>query len=160
MGGRDSEVTETTIDVLLESANFEAINTRKTARALGMSTEASYRYERGIRTELVPLALRRATKLILELAGGSAAKGILDTSPTDKTYPPLTISHDKFERVLGTNVSINRADEVLISLGFNTSRTEDKSLAVEAPYWRTDISIEEDLVEEVARIIGLSLIHI
>ena len=104
MGGRDSEVTETTIDVLLESANFEAINTRKTARALGMSTEASYRYERGIRTELVPLALRRATKLILELAGGSAAKGILDTSPTDKTYPPLTISHDKFERVLGANV--------------------------------------------------------
>ena len=154
MGGRDSEVTETTIDVLLESANFEAINTRKTARALGMSTEASYRYERGIRTELVPLALRRATKLILELAGGSVAKGILDTSPTDKIYPPLTISHDKFERVLGTSVSINRADEVLISLGFSTSRTEDKSLAVEAPYWRTDISIEEDLVEEVARIIG------
>ena len=154
MGGRDSEVTETTTDVLLESANFEAINTRKTARSLGMSTEASYRYERGIRTELVPLALRRATKLILDLAGGCAAKGILDTSPTNKIYPPLRISDDKFERVLGTSISINRADEVLSSLGFNTSRTEDKSLAVEAPYWRTDISIEEDLVEEVARIIG------
>ncbi len=153
MGGQNTEVGETTVNVLIESANFDASNTRNTANALGMRTEASYRFERGIRQDLVPRALRRATALMLELAGGVAAKGIVDVFPVVKTPPTLTIGPEQFRRVLGANIPIDIIDSTLTSLGFDTTRDGD-SLQVRSPYWRADISIMEDLVEEVARIVG------
>ncbi len=153
MGGLNTEVGDSTSNILIESANFDSINTRKTAADLGMKSEASYRFERGIRQDLVPLALRHATKLILELAGGGAAKGLIDVFPVVKTPPALTIGSEKFKRVLGTDISINQAKSVLDALGFETT-SDGESLNVRVPYWRADITIEEDLVEEVARIIG------
>ena len=153
MGGLNTEVGDSTTNVLIESANFDANNTRNTATGLGMRTEASYRFERGIRQDLVPRALRRATALTLELAGGVAAKGIIDVFPVVKTPPTLTIGSEQFRRVLGTGISIDTIDRVLTSLGFETTRDGD-SLEVQCPYWRADITIAEDLVEEVARIVG------
>ena len=153
MGGRNTEVGDSTVNVLIESANFDANNTRNTATGLGMRTEASYRFERGIRQDLVPRALRRATALMLELAGGVAAKGIIDVFPVVKTPPTLTVGPDHFRRVLGAEVSTDTIDRVLTSLGFETTRDGD-SLKVQSPYWRADITIAEDLVEEVARIVG------
>ncbi len=153
MGGLNTEVGDSTTNVLIESANFDANNTRNTATGLGMRTEASYRFERGIRQDLVPRALRRATALTLELAGGVAAKGIIDVFPVVKTPPTLTIGPEQFRRVLGTGISIDTIDRVLTSLGFETTRDGD-SLEVQCPYWRADITIAEDLVEEVARIVG------
>ena len=153
MGGQNTEVGDTTTNVLIESANFDANNTRNTATGLGMRTEASYRFERGIRQDLVTRALRRATALMLELAGGVAAKGIIDAFPVVKTPPTLTTGPEQFRRVLGTDISIDTIEQVLNSLGFDTARDGD-SLEVGCPYWRADITIAEDLVEEVARIVG------
>lgn len=153
MGGQNTEVGDSTVNVLIESANFDANNTRNTATGLGMRTEASYRFERGIRQDLVPRALRRATALMLELAGGEAAKGIVDVFPVVKTPPTLTIGPEHFRRVLGAEISIDTIDRVLTSLGFETERNGD-SLEVQCPYWRADITIAEDVIEEVARIVG------
>ncbi len=154
MGGLHTEVRESTTNILIESANFDAANTRKTASALGIRTEASHRFERGIRQELTMRALHRATKLILDLAGGEAAKGVIDIFPVVKTPPDLTIGSDEVLRVLGADIGVDTIDETLRSLGFETKRTSGDRLAVQVPYWRADISIPEDLVEEVARIIG------
>ena len=153
MGGQNTEVGDSTTNVLIESANFDATNTRNTATGLGMRTEASYRFERGIRQDLVPRALRRATALMLELAGGVAAKGIVDVFPVVKTPPTLTIGPEHFRRVLGAEMSTDTIDRVLTSLGFETTR-DGESLEVRSPYWRADITIAEDLIEEVARIVG------
>ena len=153
MGGQNTEVGDSTTNVLIESANFDANNTRNTATGLGMRTEASYRFERGIRQDLVPRALKRATALMLELAGGEAAKGIVDVFPVVKTPPTLTIGPEHFRRVLGAEINTDTIDRVLTSLGFETTRNGD-SLEVQSPYWRADITIAEDLIEEVARIVG------
>ena len=153
MGGQNTEVGDSTTNVLIESANFDSTNTRNTAVGLGMRTEASYRFERGIRQDLVPRALRRATALMLELAGGVAAKGIIDVFPVVKTPPTLTIGPEQFRRVLGMDIATDTIDGVLSSLGFETTRDRD-TLEVRTPFWRADITIAEDLVEEVARIVG------
>lgn len=172
MGGANSEMTTKTTSVLLEAATFNPVNTRSTRIALDMNTEASYRFERGIRASLAPIALRRATKLILELCGGEAAKGIIDLYPTDQEPPIIQISRNRVRQVLGVDYTISTIENTLISLGFEkVERPEgliDPVEAIEAttavethdniwmkvPYWRSDITIEDDLVEEIARTIG------
>ena len=170
MGGANSEMTADTSTVLLESASFSAANTRRTRTALGISTEASYRFERGIRASLAPIALRRATKLIVELCGGTAAKGIVDLYPTDREPPEVRISRSRIRQVLGVDYTMDRVEEVLASLGFEKVEepegpidpprtTEPRDvLWMKVPYWRSDITIEDDLVEEVARIVGYDTI--
>ena len=155
MGGASSEMGEGTTSVLLESANFDPINTRRTAASLRLGTEAAHHFERGIRAELAPLALRRATRLILEIAGGKAARGIIDLYPGRKEPPVVRISRHRIEQVLGVDFDMDEVEQVLVSLGFQRSgEAEDDALWMEAPYWRSDIAIEDDLVEEVARIVG------
>ncbi|MBM3934566.1 MAG: phenylalanine--tRNA ligase subunit beta [SAR202 cluster bacterium] len=157
MGGKDSGVTEQTAAIILESASFHPINTRKTAAALGLRTDASYRFERGVRAEMVPLALARAMKLILEVAGGQAAKGVIDVYPGRREPAMHRLSMDKIRRVLGVDYSAEHVERVLTSLGFEVGvRPVGKSdvLHLKPPYWRADINIEEDIVEEVARVTG------
>ena len=156
MGGTDTEVREQTTDILLEAANFHAINTRRTAAGLRISTEASYRFERGIRAELVPRALRRATQLILEVGGGEAAKGIVDEYPGRKEPDVLEITSSRIKQVLGVDFDLGEVERVLKSLGFEkvADASTDGSLGMRTPYWRSDMAIEEDLIEEVARIVG------
>ena len=172
MGGSNSEMTEETTTVLLESASFDPVNTRRTRTALGIRTDASDRFERGIRAALAPVGLRRATQLIVELCGGTAAKGIIDLYPTKREPPPARLSRSRLRQVLGVDYPMSQIRRVLESLGFEEDQEPggliDLIEAVEAgpsaertdtlwlkvPYWRSDISIEDDLVEEVARIIG------
>ncbi len=176
MGGANSEMDENTTSVLLESANFNAINTRRTRSALRMNTDASYRFERGIRAELAERGLRRATQLILEIAGGKAAKGIIDLYPGRKEPPVVKISRSRIKQVLGVDYSMSRVEGVLNSLGFERAKEpaglidlieaveaapapeRANTLWMKAPYWRSDISIEEDLIEEVARVVGYDTI--
>ena len=168
MGGANSEMHEGTTSVLIESASFDPINTRRTASALRLNSEASYRFERGIRAELAPLALRRATHLILEIAGGKAAQGIIDLYPGEKETPAVRISLQRIKQVLGVDFSMREVERVLNSLGFERTRTTeskttpasrgDNALWMKVPYWRSDIAIEDDLVEEVARIVGYDTI--
>ncbi len=160
MGGANSEMHEGTTSVLLESASFDPINTRRTASALRLSTEASHRFERGIRSELATLALRRATQLILETAGGTAAEGIVDLYPGRRERSPVSLSASRIRQVLGVDYEMAEMERILVSLGFRCSSpsTGEKTLIAEVPYWRSDISIEDDLVEEVARIGGYDAI--
>ena len=154
MGGANSEITAATTTMLLESATFHNLNNRRTATNLNLRTEASLRFEKGLRAELAPIALRRATQLILQTAGGEAAAGIIDVYPDGEPDAPVPLTERRLRQVLGMDLDIVRAETVLASLGITTRRTGPDSLEAAAPYWRSDIAIEEDLIEEVVRIIG------
>ena len=155
MGGANSEITASTTNMLLESATFHNLNNRRTATGLNLRTEASQRFEKGLRPELAPIALRRATQLILDTAGGEAAAGIIDVFPAgDEPVASVPLTVQRLRQVLGMDLDIGRAESVLTSLGIATRRTGPDSLEAEPPYWRSDIAIEEDLIEEVIRIIG------
>ena len=158
MGGANTEMTEATTAVLLESANFNATNTRRTSVALKLRTGASIRFERNLNPELAPIALRRATQLIQELAGGQVAQGIIDLYPGKLEHPPVQLTMDRVERVLGVRFSLEDAERVLASLGLPCRRHGNAALSVSVPYWRSDIAIEDDLVEELARITGYDAI--
>jgi len=155
MGGANSEVIDPTTSILLESANFNNISIRRTSIKLNLRSEASSRFERGISPELAPIALRRATQLLLELAGGKAAKGIADVYPGKKEPKPVLLSKERVGRVLGLDLSLERIQKVLESLGLSCkSAGTSGDLMVTIPYWRTDVRMADDLVEEIARIIG------
>jgi phenylalanyl-tRNA synthetase beta chain len=155
MGGADSEVIDPTTAILLESANFNNVSIRRTSVKLNLRSEASSRFEKGISPELAPIALRRATQLLLELAGGKAARGIADVYPGKKEKKPLLLPKERVSRVLGLELSTERIQKVLESLGFSCkSAGTSGDLLITVPYWRTDIRLPDDLVEEIARIIG------
>ena len=155
MGGANSEITEQTEAILLEAASFNAVNIHYTARTLKLSSEASQRFERGIRADLTMPALKRATQLIVELAGGTAAKGIIDVYPGRQEIPPVVLPVKLVETILDIKVEFEKIVGVLTSLGFECKPNEAKTeITVAVPYWRSDIKLPIDLVEEVARIIG------
>ncbi|MCZ6614209.1 MAG: phenylalanine--tRNA ligase subunit beta, partial [Chloroflexi bacterium] len=154
MGGANTEMTESTTAVLVESAKFDAVNIRRTASTLKLRSEASTRFERNLNGDLASIALRRATRLIQELAGGRVARGIIDLDARGEHQVVLPLSLDRVERVLGVRFSLKEARGILVSLGFGCQRLDSKTIIVTAPYWRSDIAIEDDLVEELARIHG------
>ena len=154
MGGANTEVTEETRSILLESASFHPFNTRHTGEALKLRTEASLRFEKGWRTGLPPLGLRRAAKLILDVAGGTAAKGIIDVFPDRQEAKRITLTAARLEKVLGVTIPMAEAARTLTSLGIPCRVTGEDALEAEAPPWRADIALEEDVVEEVVRVIG------
>ncbi len=154
MGGANSEVSETTTAIVLESANFHPTNIRRTATALGLRTEASIRFERAIRPELTVPAARRATALILELAGGQAAQGMVDLYPGQKPETEVTVTAAQIKRLLGTDIPGPEVHRVLGLLGCRVEEPEPGVYRVRPPFWRSDLNIREDIIEELARIIG------
>ncbi len=154
MGGEDSEVNDETTSILLESANFNRENIRRTAQATKMRTEASLRFEKGLSPELALHAVRRATQLMVELAGGEAAKGIVDVYPGEAERKPISLTNGRVKQVLGMDIDQDEMVTVLQSLGFECERRSASELSVEVPYWRTDVSLPVDLIEEIARITG------
>ncbi|MBI4302254.1 MAG: phenylalanine--tRNA ligase subunit beta, partial [Chloroflexi bacterium] len=154
MGGAASEVSEDTTAVLIESANFNRASIRRTSASLRMRTEASLRFDKGISPALAPLALRRATKLMVELAGGKAAQGIIDVYPGKKESLPIRLTRAHVRRLLSLELSTAEVTGTLKRLGFTCRKGGDQDILVNVPYWRTDVEMAEDLVEEIARIIG------
>ncbi len=155
MGGADSEVTGETTSILLEAANFNPANIHYTGRVLNLPSEACARFERGIRPELALPALKRATQLIIQLAGGKAARGWIDVCPGKLEHKPILLSANQVKRLLGVEFSLDQIVEALVSLGFDCKQADSASeIWVTAPYWRSDIHQAVDLVEEVVRIIG------
>ena len=162
IGGANSEIGTGTTSVLLESATFEAYNNRHTAQSFQLRTEATLRFEKGLRQELAPIALRRATQLIHQVAGGKIAQGIIDVNHQPAPSPKVSLTARRLKKVLGMDLDMDRVEQVLTSLGFYDIRREGFSpasnafegLEVTVPYWRNDIAIEEDLVEEIVRIVG------
>jgi phenylalanyl-tRNA synthetase beta chain len=155
MGGAESEVTERTSTILLESANFNNASIRRTSFGLGLVSEASSRFDKGLSPDLPMPAIRRAIGLMVELAGGKAAKGIVDVYPGfSNSREPILLSEQRATQVLGIDFGITRIKETLESLGFECGQRSSSELLVSVPYWRTDVKLADDLVEEVARIIG------
>ena len=154
MGGLDSEVTENTTTVLLESANFLPTSIRRTARALQIPSEAQRRFEKGLPAEGTIPAARRATRLILELAGGTAAKGVADAYPGKRERPPVMLTTGEVKRILGIDLAQAEIARILSALGFATEAIGSDSLRVTAPLRRVDVTIPADLIEEVARSVG------
>jgi phenylalanyl-tRNA synthetase beta chain len=161
MGGADSEMTDQTTAIVLEAASFNPASIYHTGSTLGLPSEARMRFERGISPELTIPALRRATQLIIELASGQAAKGIVDAYPGKQVPKPILLSKRELKRQLGVDFSLEQIKEALTSLGFDCQPAKSASeVKATAPYWRSDISLVEDLVEEVARVIGYDQIPI
>jgi phenylalanyl-tRNA synthetase beta chain len=155
MGGANSEVTEETTSILLESASFNAASIHYTGRTLRLPSEACMRFERGIRSELTLPALKRATQLMAQLAGGEPARGIVDVYPSKLEPEPILLSTGDVKRVLGVEFSPDQIVSALTSLGFDCKPVSSASeVLVTAPYWRSDIHLTVDLIEEVARITG------
>ncbi|HEX79508.1 MAG TPA: phenylalanine--tRNA ligase subunit beta [Dehalococcoidia bacterium] len=155
MGAANSEVDEKTTAILLEAASFKPSSIHFTSRKLGLVSEASMRFERAIRAELTLPALKRATQLIIQIAGGKAARGLIDVYPGRREPEPILLRPERVNKVLGVDFSPERIESALVALGFHMKKASSaEGLLVNTPYWRSDISIEEDLIEEVARIIG------
>jgi phenylalanyl-tRNA synthetase beta chain len=155
MGGLDTEVTDATDAILLESANFNQAAIRRGCRHLGLQSEASIRFDKGLSPGLTQLALKRATELLLELAGGRAAKGTIDVYPGKRAPGAILLSTEEVKRLSGLEVDVGKISKVLQSLGFECEESYLPSgISVVAPYWRSDVECAADLVEEVVRIIG------
>ncbi|HWQ03156.1 MAG TPA: phenylalanine--tRNA ligase subunit beta, partial [Candidatus Nitrosotenuis sp.] len=163
MGGAETEISFFSTNVLLESAWFEPIALRRTAKALGMRTEASVRFERGMDIEMAELASRRCAELIQQLAGGEILAGVVDTYPQKWTEQKIEFTRKELLRVMGGDVPDRDIEEILSALGFAPQRsdaTRGSSGTLMAawecrrPSWRHDVTREIDLVEEVARHYG------
>lgn len=159
MGGLDSGITESTTDILLETADFSALAIRGTARSLSLFSPSQYRFERGVDRRMIEWASRRCAALIVEVAGGEVLDGVVDAYPANDAEPPaVTLRFDQIERLLGVPVSAPRAVEILGNLGIEKVQVTEKSGQFRPPSWRRDLSREVDLIEEVARIIGYDAI--
>ncbi len=154
MGGANSEIDGATTNVFLESATFNGSNNRRTSSVLGLRSQATIRFEKGLRSGLSEVALRRATRLILEVAGGTAAEGIIDAHPgKDAEQQTVSLSREKLDRVIGTSFADEKVTSTLSALGFEVSSAGD-GWEAQIPFWRPDVTIPEDLIEEIARIVG------
>ncbi len=154
MGGLNSEVTGTTTTILLESACFNPVSIRKTARKLNMATDASYRFERGVDPDGTINALNRAVELICEVAGGNSPNDGIDCYPGKRTLSALDLSVSRTGSLLGIDLTTEKISELLESIGITCSSEDSDLLRVTPPSFRIDIEREADLVEEVARLYG------
>jgi phenylalanyl-tRNA synthetase beta chain len=154
MGGADSEIDAGTTTVLLESANFSGPNIRRTAAALKVRTDASLRFEKGLSPHSPPIGAQRAVKLMVELCGGKAAEGIIDVFPGRGPDVRVTLTQKRLHTLLGMELPVAKVRQVLSSLGFGCRWVPPDHYIIRVPRWRTDVAIADDVVEEVARIIG------
>lgn len=153
MGGADSEIAATTTDVLLESACFDPTRVRRTARRLGLSTEASFRFERGSDPEMAREAADMAAALIARLAGGEVASGVLDSSPGPLPARTIAFSLARLDRFAGCAIPAELTLRVLGALGMEPRAAGD-TVTCTVPSWRVDLELAEDLYEEVLRHFG------
>ena len=159
MGGEETEINASTTDVLVESAYFTPHSVRHTARAMGLDTEASHRFERGADFDAQVWAADRVASLIKEIAGGEVAAGVIDAHPKKLQHKPVRLREMRVERLTGLKVDIERASDILRSLGFEVEMSGTlRELKAVAPSFRVDVALEEDLVEEVARHVGYDLV--
>lgn len=160
MGGLESEVTEATTQVLIESAYFDPSTIRRTAKRLGLSTEASYRFERGVDPEGTIHALERAAQLMAEAGGGRVLAGRLDEYPNPIYRPRLSLRTSRANAVLGTAINQEEMHRLLHRLHLPAVKRDPDTLEVQVPPFRGDLEREIDLIEEVARLAGFEQIPV
>ncbi len=162
MGGENTEISGSTVNIFLEAANFNPQNNRRTAGALGMRSEATLRFEKGLRAGLAEVGIRRCLRIIQQVAGGVVATGLIDEWPgKGEEQEHVVLMRRDISRVMGVEYRTELVESTLESLGFEievldscASDSSDDGWRVSIPYWRSDISIPEDLIEELARVIG------
>ncbi|MGB8317179.1 MAG: phenylalanine--tRNA ligase subunit beta [Ignavibacteriaceae bacterium] len=154
MGGENSEVNSNTRNILIESAYFNPSSIRKTSKNIGLSTEASYRFERGTDPNNTDFSVKRAAKLISELSGGKAAKGIIDIYPNKIERKEVRIRFARVNKLLGFNIGKDTVIEILKKLGMKIIFESEEEYRFLVPTFRPDIEREVDLIEEIARING------
>ena len=162
MGGLESEVTEDTRDILLESANFDNISIRKTSQTLKLSSEAAVRFGKGVDPELTTVALQRACELMRTLAGGEVAQGFADAYPGRAPLRTVQFKPSEVERLAGIRLSTGEIVDMLDRLGFGCAQPagQDEPLLVTIPSHRLDVTVPADLVEEVVRMYGYDRIPV
>jgi len=153
MGSAESEVSESTTDIVLECAYFQPTRTRRTRRALGLSSESSYRFERGIDMLAMPEAMGRAIDLIRAVAGGEMHEAPIDLWPEPVQPPTVFLREARVTHLLGVPVPRKEIERLLAGVGFVVA-PRDERMAVQIPGWRPDVTREVDLIEEVARLRG------
>jgi len=158
MGGENSEVSDDTKNILIESAYFNPSAIRKTAKRLGLSTDASYRFERGCNPEITVFAAERVAALIREIGGGEIAKGTIDVYPVKIERPVISLRFSRLNKILGFDVEPAKVKRIFELLEFEVSEFTDEKITVEIPLFRHDLEREIDLIEEVARIYGFEKI--
>ncbi|ADY73282.1 Phenylalanyl-tRNA synthetase beta chain [Desulfurobacterium thermolithotrophum DSM 11699] len=155
MGGEESGTSLSTKNIFLESAHFEPMTIRKTSKRLSLSTDSSYRFERGADIEITEFAARRALHLIQKFCGGKVAKGKLSFYPKPYTPKVIVFNPEKSTKILGVNIPPRKSFEILANLGF-TVKKEQNYIVVKVPSWRKyDVAREIDLIEEIVRIYGM-----
>ena len=159
-GGVKSGITDTTTNVFLESAYFAPDYIRATAQRHGLSTDASFRYERGTDPEMTVKALTYATQLILEIAGGQVASEIIDIYPNPVPAYVIDTTYQKFEWLIGKSIPSAEIDQILNDLDIQVNSPDGEKLTVEVPAYRSDVTRPADLVEEVLRIHGINSVEI
>jgi phenylalanyl-tRNA synthetase beta chain len=160
MGGLDSEVTDATTQVLIESAYFNPRTIRRTSKRLGLSTEASYRFERGVDPDGVIHALERATQLMGEAGSGRVAAERLDEYPSPIYHPRLSLRVSRANQVLGTDYTQEQMLHLLRRLHLPALALDAENLVLQVPSFRGDLEREEDLIEEIARLAGYDAIPV
>lgn len=153
MGGAETEIRDSTQDILIESANFDPTSIRRTSKRLGMVTESSYRFERGVDPGITDFAAWRAAQLIQEIAGGEIARGIVDVYPVCVQPRVIDVRPERVNAVLGTSISTDDMIRILNSLEIETTLA-DGMLRCTVPTFRSDITREIDLIEEIGRLYG------
>ncbi|PZR75361.1 MAG: phenylalanine--tRNA ligase subunit beta [Chthoniobacterales bacterium] len=155
MGGEDSGVTETTRNVVLESAYFRPGSVRRTARKLNLPTDASYRFERGVDPGMILRASQRATELIQELAAGKPATEIATAGELPIPPKDVSLRYERCNRLIGLPIPKERVDQILEGFGLKKTRTSEDETSWSIPSFRSDLQREADLIEEVVRVFGI-----
>ena len=158
MGGEETAVTDSTKNILLESAYFLPASVRRTARELDLPTDASYRFERGVDPDMVLRASQRATELIREIAGGTPAKEIHVAGKRPANPANFSLSYEKCDRVIGVAIKPKTVDEILTHFGLKKTRSTSKGGSWKIPSYRRDLQRDVDLIEEVLRAYGIDKI--
>ncbi|MEK7992426.1 MAG: phenylalanine--tRNA ligase subunit beta, partial [Planctomycetota bacterium] len=153
MGGLETEVNDATTTILLEDAYFDPVNVRTTSRRLCLPSEAAFRFERIVDIERVDWASQRTAQLIVQVAGGQVARGVVDAYPKRPAEKTVTLRLSRLNKLLGIEIPAETAMKILSALGFEPSAA-DGSITCTVPSWRNDVYREVDLIEEVARVHG------
>jgi len=159
-GGNHSGVTENTTSIFLESAYFNPVSIRKTAKRHGLNTDASFRFERGIDPNITEYALKRATLLILEIAGGEIASDITDHYPVKIEDFEVRLSFDNARKLIGEEIPKETIKSILTSLEIKVNNVTETGLGLTVPAYRNDVHREADIIEEVLRVYGYNNIAI
>ncbi|MGL5754391.1 MAG: phenylalanine--tRNA ligase subunit beta [Paraclostridium sp.] len=154
MGGENSEISESTTSILLEGANFAKENIRAASKKLGLRTEASSRFEKGVDVNLTEVAINRAAQLIEELGCGTVLNGMIDNYPKKQEIQKIVVNPERINKLLGVNVAVDQFINILENLEFKCNLIASDKLELEVPSFRLDIEEDADILEEIARIYG------